>query len=234
METKRNGALSAVGVYITASALILSGCAHQPGGQAVGGFLMDDNGGCNPAAMAFAGALAGALLAGKNNRNQGAIAGGVIGGLACVAWNYKAKQVRTAEQVNTQYLAINKGVLPSEPRLVKYLVSSVPSAMINSGTPLVLDSTIEVVHGGPTKPIIEQELIVYHDGKVVSKARKVANAGQGAGEYSTRFTVNLPKGVPQGSYPVYSTVYLNGVQAQNRSIPVQVVQIGSGQIFASN
>jgi hypothetical protein len=232
IRARKNG-FAAIGVYLTSTALILSGCAHQAGGGA-SGFLMNDNGGCNPAAMAFAGALAGALLAGKNNRNQGAVAGGMIGGLACVAWNYKAKQVKTAEQVNQQYLAINKGVLPMEPRLVNYTVSSVPSAMISSGTPLVLDSVIEVVQGGSNKPVIEQELIVYHDGKVVSKARKVANAGQGAGEYLTTFTVNLPKGVPQGSYPVTSTVYLNGLQAQSRSFPVQVVQVPSDQIFASN
>jgi hypothetical protein len=121
-----------------------------------------------------------------------------------------------------------------EPKLVSYTVSSVPSAMISSGTPLVLDSRIEVVQGGPNKPIIEQELVVYHDGKVVSKARKVANAGLGAGEYVSTFTLNLPKGVPQGSYPVSSTVYLNGVQTQSRNFPVQVVHIPSAQLFASN
>lgn len=233
MKLANKNSLVAIGVYLTSTSLLLTGCAHQAGGK-TSGFLMDDNGGCNPAAMAFAGALAGALLAGKNNRNQGAISGGMIGGLACVAWNYKAKQIKTAEQVNQQYLAINKGVLPTEPRLVNYTLNSIPSAMINSGTPLVLDSRIEVAQGGTNKPVIEQELIVYHDGKVVSKARKVANAGQGAGEYLTTFTVNLPKGVPQGSYPVTSTVYLNGVVTRSQSIPVQVVQISPNQIFASN
>lgn len=220
-------------VYVTSAAFILSGCAHPGGGQS-SGFLMDDNGGCNPAATALVGALAGALLAGKNDRNRGAVAGAVVGGLACVAWNYKAKQVKTAEQVNEQYKIANKGELPTEPKLVSYTVNSVPSAVLNSGSPLIVDSTIEVVQGGSTKPIIEQELIVYHGGKEVSKARKVANSGQGAGEYHTRFTVNLPKGVPQGAYPVYSTVYLNGVQVRNQSIPVQVVQVPPLEVLASN
>ena len=214
--------LSSVGVYSTAIVFALSGCATPGGGKFA--TSSSETGGCNPVAMAAVGAIFGALLAGKNNRNQGAIIGGTVGGLACVAWNYKVAQIRTAEQVNNAYKAANSGALPFESTLVRYSVNSVPSSILNSGNPLILDSKIEVVQGSNgARPVVEQELIITHDGKIVSKAKKVANLGLGAGEYQVNFQLNLPKGVPQGDYPVYTAIYIDGKKVRENNIPVQVV-----------
>ena len=219
---------------VIATSLILaigvSGCAtmKQYGGTT------EESGGCNAAATALIGAVLGALIAGKNNRNTGAVVGGAVGGLACLAWNYRSKQTKTAEQVNEAYKAANSGILPAQPQVVKYDVKSA-SSVISSGSPIVIDSTIEVVGGaaGSVPPVVEQQLIVSHDGKVISKATKRANNGQGAGAYSTSFTVSMPAGVPQGRYPVTTALLLNGKQVEQKNVDVQIVMTPAREMIAS-
>jgi hypothetical protein len=215
-KTNKNIAISIIFIYG------LTGCATNGAGPSFASGA--ESGGCNPAAMAAFGAILGALAAGKNNQAQGAVAGAAIGGLACVAWNYRSEQTKTAQQVNQAFKSANNGQLPVEPRLLSYSIYSVPSATINSGSPLVLNSTMAVVDGtNGIKPVVEQEMTVFHAGKVVSNLKKVANSGSGAGEYKSEFTVKLPQGVPQGDYPVRTSVYLNGVKVQERNLSVQVV-----------
>jgi hypothetical protein len=222
-------------VYLSISSLLLSSCANLPSGS--GGKSSSENGGCNPQAAAFAGAVFGAILGQRSksgNAGAGAAIGAVVAGLACVAWNYKVDQTKTAAQVNASYRQANNGTLPVAPKVTAYSVSSYPSATLYSGQPLTIASTIEVVQGSNNvTPLVEQEMFVYHDGKVVGSAKKVANLGNGAGEFQTQFTLQLPKGVPQGVYPVKTSLYLNGVKVEDKSLNVQVVSIPTFQILAS-
>lgn len=214
--------LKAVALAMT-TVMFFSGCA-TPGGQSSSGQTSSsEDGGCNPAAMALLGALAGAAL-NRNNRSAGAAIGGAVGGLACVAWNYRVKQLQTAEQINARYKLANNGALPSQARVVSYEARPAPSTTFSAGTPVVINSVIGVVDGSDgKKPVIEQELVVTHAGQVVSRSRKIANLNQGAGQYQTDFTVKLPQGVPQGSYPVQTIVYLNGTPVQRKDLSFQVV-----------
>jgi hypothetical protein len=206
---------------VIAAVMCFSGCATS--GGTLGGTSSSEDGGCNPAATALLGAIIGAAID-KNNRARGAALGGAAGGLSCVAWNYKVNQVKTAEQLNQQFKVSNNGTLPREARVISYSASPQPSSRIAPGNPIVVDSRIGVVDGvDGKKPIVEQEIVVIHDGKVVSRARKAANLGLGAGEYQTSFQVNLPRGVPQGNYPVQTTVFLNGQPVQRQSLTFQVV-----------
>jgi hypothetical protein len=219
---------SLIGALI--AALIVSGCATT---RTTNG-ITETSGGCNPAAMALFGAALGALLAGKNNRNKGAVIGGAVGGLSCVAWNYKTEQTKTAAQVNSEYKAANNGNLPSEASVVSYKVAPDPSTTLNAGNPMVIRSKITVVEGGNTKdqPVVEEQLVVMHDGKSIANAKKRANEGGGSGEYSTKFNLDLPAGVPQGYYPVRTALFLDGRQVETRSFTVQVVQTETGVMVA--
>jgi hypothetical protein len=143
--------------------------------------------------------------------------------------------LKTAEQVNTIYRERNQGQLPAVSTVVGYSVQSVPRTTLNSGEPLVIDSVISVVQGASDpSPKVEQELTLYHDGKVISKARKLANLGQGAGEFKNRFQVDLPKGIPQGADPVQTALYLNGVKVREQDIGVQVVNFDTGNRLANS
>lgn len=203
------------------AAIGLNGCATV---QNSGGTTSAD-GGCDPAGMALLGGILGALAGGRNNRGAGAAAGAAIGGLSCIAWNYRAQQTKTAEQVNSAYRLANNGTLPTSPKVVTYDVDAVPGT-IASGSPMVINSRIGIVQGeGGSPPVVEQEITIVHNGKQIATARKQANAGRGAGEYMTSFRVDLPSGVPQGSYPVYTALYVNGSRVQTQNTSVQVVSI---------
>ena len=212
------------------SALVLSGCAVQKNANGV----YESTGGCNPAAMALFGAILGAAAAGNNNRAQGAVVGGAIGGLACLAWNYKAQQTKTAAQVNSEYKVVNSGNLPANPTLVGYIVAPDPSNTLAAGSPMVVRSQIKVVEGKQSNAqiVIEEQMIISHNGKEIANARKRANDGNGAGEYATRFQLNLPSGVPQGYYPVRTVLYVDGKVVASRNLDVQVVMLESGEKVA--
>jgi len=212
------------------SALIISGCATTKNANGV----LEYTGGCDPVAMAFVGALIGAAIGGKNNRAEGAALGAAVGGLGCLAWNYKTKQTKTAAQVNEEYKVANSGNLPSIPTLVDYSVAPDPSNTLSAGSPMVIRSQIKVVDGKPTNSqvVIEEQMIISHNGKEITNARKRANDGSGAGEYETRFQLNLPSGVPQGYYPVRTALYVNGTVVATRNLDVQVVMLNSGEKVA--
>ncbi len=217
-------------ILVMSVALIIPGCATT---RTVNG-VSEVSGGCNPAAMALVGALLGALIGGKNNRNAGAAIGGALGGLSCLAWNYQTQQTKTAEQVNTAYKVANNGSLPSETSVVSYNVAPDPSATLNVGNPMVIRSQITIVEGTNKKsqPVVEEQLVVLHDGKSIAQAKKQANEGGGTGEYTTKFNLSLPAGVPQGYYPVQTALFLDGQQVQTRSFSFQVVQLETGVMVA--
>ena len=206
----------------------LNGCATTNTSNG----LTSSSGGCNPAVMAGVGALLGALAGGREHRGAGAALGAGVGALACIGWNYNSRQTKTAEQVNNTYRASNNGALPEAPKVVAYDIGAAPSA-ISAGSPMVINSRIAIVGAasGPP-PVVEQKIVVGHDGKEIASARKQANPGAGAGEYLTSFKVDLPKGVPQGSYPVSTSLYVNGSLVQSRNTAVQVVMNSGGPSIA--
>ena len=113
----------------------------------------------------------------------------------------------------------------SEAKLISYTVAADPSTTLNAGSPMVIRSQITVVEGANTKnqPVVEEQLVVMHDGKSIASARKRANEGYGSGEYWTSFTLNLPAKVPRGFYPVETALFIDGRQVQTRSLSIQVV-----------
>lgn len=222
----RNSTIAAV-----IAAMLVAGCATPNGsGDKTAN---SDAGGCNAGVAALAGAVVGGLLAQGKNRVRGAALGAGLASLACVAWNYNAKQTKTAEQVQTEYRSANRGQLPEQNKVVGYDTRFDPGAKVSPGGKMTVVSNIEVVQGtADHKPILEEELtLVRPDGSEV-KSRKKANEGQGAGAYTTNYSMTMPTGVPQGIYPVKTTLFMNGQKVANKDMSMQVVALPSGETIA--
>lgn len=214
--------------------LSVSGCVttNGPGNGVADASGSSGDSECNEGLMALGGAVIGGLLASGNNRVRGAALGAGAAALACVAWNYNAKQTRTAQQVQTDYRTANRGRVPEQAQVVRYDPKFSPSGRVTPGGQVVLNSDIEVIGGTRDRdiPVLEEEMtMVRPDGKQIS-SRKVVNEGQGAGGYQSSFTLKMPKGVPEGEYPVKTALYLNGQPAGTRTLTMQVVRAGDGTL----
>lgn len=220
-------------IALMIAAMAATGCATHGGAQgdskSAGGST-----GCDPTIAAGVGAILGGLLASGNNRVKGAALGAGLASLACLAWNYNSEQTKTAEQVQHEYKAANRGALPTQSQVVRYDTRFDPTNKVTPGKQLTLASTIEVVQGSAdtSAPVIEEEMtIVKPDGSEI-KARKQANEGHGAGGYKTSFAMAMPVGVPQGDYPVRTALYVNGKKTDEKRLSMQVVAVETGEFLA--
>lgn len=185
---------------------------------------------CNTGGAAVGGAVLGALLGGKHHRAEGAAVGGAIGALACVAINYHAKQVKTAQQASQDYQNANGGKLPAHAAVVAYQTRLDPTGVVHLGVESDLDSDIEVAPGSDgVQPTIEEHLTMIGPlGADNSRTRefppKNPSQGASAGEFQTQFSINLPKGVPDGQYQLKTALYVNGQDVRDTVVPMKVVK----------
>lgn len=222
-------------IVVLAAALGTSGCVttntNNPS-QSSGSSLLD--GGCSTGIAAIVGAVAGGLIASGNNRVKGAALGAGLASLACVAWNYQATQTKTAAQVQTEYRQANAGRLPAQTQVVAFNTTVDPNATVVPGNKITVTSQIEVVQGTDgRKPVIEEELTLVKPDESEVKTRKVANDNGGAGGFTTSFAMTMPKGVPQGTYPVRTVLLMDGVPVKRNNLSLQVVAAPNGQMLAS-
>lgn len=205
-------------------AAMVAGCANTGGPQSSIANLS-----CNPLIAGVAGGVLGAVVTG-GNRAAGAAIGAGLGALICAALDYEAKQIKTAQQAQADYQADHGGRLPEQAAVVKYTTSFTPSS-ISAGDKATLHSYIEVVKGkqDAADPKIEEEAIIYKpDGSIAKSVHKPVNPTATAGAFSSSFTIPMPQGVPQGAYPVKSTLYVNGTAVAERKVALQVVASTSG------
>lgn len=184
-------------------------------------------------AGAAAGALLGALLDGKKGALRGAAAGGLVATLGCVAINSQSRQVRTAAQVDGDYIRA-RGRLPADPRVVSYQ-PRLTSSTVQRGRPMQVLSSFELVNGA-TNPVreVREDLVVYDpQGKeFASKAKPLVN--HTGGRFENTFELTLPEGVSQGVYAMKTNLYVNGKLMESRKLNTQLVWNGmSGQLVAS-
>lgn len=218
-------------IAVLVAAICVAGCA-SPGGSQMGS-AGGASGECNAGLAAGAGALIGGLLAQGSNRVRGAALGAGLAALACVGWNYNAKQTKSAEQVQKEYKSANREQLPTQSKVTRYDTRFESGAKVAPGGKMTVASNIEVVQGtADQKPVIEEELtLVRPDGSEV-KSRKKANENQGAGAFSTTYSMTIPEGVPQGEYPVRTALYLNGNKTASHAMKLQVVSLPNGEMVA--
>lgn len=228
MHIKRNVTIAAI-----AAGILASGCVTNQGSPGSARAPQDTQAGeCNMALAAGAGALLGGLLAKGNNRVRGAALGAALGAGACLAWDYHAKQTKTASQVQDEYRRANRGALPGESKVTHYDTRMSPSTRIAPGEQVTVISDIEIVQGSRDyqAPQLEEEVVIVRpDGKEI-RTRKQANPGDYAGGYRTSYTLRMPEGVQPGIYPVRTSLYLNGRPVETRRADIQVVDAGTGRI----
>jgi hypothetical protein len=141
--------------------------------------------------------------------------------------NYSSEQTKTDQEVSREYEAKN-GSLPDNTTVSSYQTEILPGASVSPGTRVTVKSVIAVVPGknaATTK--IEESLTIYdsEDTSVALKSMtKPAAQGSGrGGEFNSEFTFALPEGLPQGVYPIRSSLLLNGEVAGDTSHELQLV-----------
>ena len=207
-----------------AASLALHGCAGTKGGGSG-----DVASVCNPVIVGLGAAALCAAVASGNNRVRTGAACAAVAVTACyLANSYKAEQVRTAKQVEEEYLKKNSQ-LPERATVTSYRSQVNPGAAVSRGQEVKLVSTIVAVPGRSERNMLVEEEVGIFDsqneawGKPV---RKAANGGKEAGEFQTSFTIPIRDGWSQGVYTLRRTLYVNGSVAQKdeTSTRFQVVQ----------
>ncbi len=217
-----------------AALLALHGCAGPKGS---GSGAADVASVCNPLIVGLGAAAACAALARGNNRVRTGAACAAVAVTACyLANSYKAEQVRTAKQVEEEYLRKNQQ-LPERATVTTYRSQVNPGAAVSRGQEVKLVSTIVAVPGRAEKNVIVEEEVGIFDAQNEAwgnPVRKTANGGKEAGEFQTSFTIPIRDGWSQGVYTLRRTLYVNGSVAQKdeTSTRFQVVQGGQGSSLA--
>lgn len=221
-----------------AASLALHGCAGpKQSGSADSAKGSDVASVCNPLFVGLGAAAACAALARGNNRVRTGAACAAVAVTACyLANSYKAEQVRSAKQVEEEYLRKNPQ-LPERATVTTYRSQVNPGAAVSRGQEVKLVSTIVAVPGRTEKNVIVEEEVGIFDAQNEAwgnPVRKTANGGKEAGEFQTSFTIPIRDGWSQGVYTLRRTLYVNGSVAQKdeTSTRFQVVQGGQGSSLA--
>jgi hypothetical protein len=230
MKIAKNSLIALVVVSVGMIGCVTAGtnASSQPADNASNGSE------CNAAVIGLVGAVAGALLSSGNNRVRGAAIGGGLGALACAAWNYNVAQTKTAEQSVVDYRRANAGRVPTQAVVTTFNTRMDPNGTVRPGGNMTVTSRIEVVPGTTqANPIIEEELVLIKPDKTTTTARKRANPNGDAGAFETKFSMTMPEGVPQGTYPVKTTLYVDGRASRTNDLNLQVVALPSGEMMAA-
>jgi hypothetical protein len=219
-----------------AASLALHGCAgpKQSGASDKGS---DVTSVCNPVLVGLGAAAVCAAVARGNNRVRTGAACAAVAVTACYLTNsYRAEKVRTAKQVEEEYLRKNPQ-LPERATVTTYRSQVNPGAAVSRGQEVKLVSTIVAVPGRADRNVVVEEEVGIFDAQNEAwgnPVRKTANSGKEAGEFQTSFTIPIRDGWSQGVYTLRRTLYVNGSVAQrdDTSTRFQVVQGGAGSSLA--
>ncbi len=145
--------------------------------------------------------------------------------------DYKTEQTRNDNQVIKKYEAANTE-LPESPKLVQYNTQIAPGAVVSPGNTVSIQSSLEVVRSKHKEQLEIQEKIVIYDNndptKELKSLTKVVNQDTGrCGAFKNQFTFTLPKGMPQGVYPIKTTVIVDGVEFAPVQSQMQLVELES-------
>lgn len=149
---------------------------------------------------------------------------------------HRAKKVADEERVVTDYKAKHEN-LPEKAVASVYSTSALPGSVVQPGKKVIIQSDIEVVPGREQpQTIIQERLAIFdnedHNKELKSLTKDVNEETKRAGRYTNEFTFTLPEGLPQGVYPIKTTLILNGEETETINTDLQLVLDinGAGQI----
>jgi hypothetical protein len=208
---------------------ILSGCAtignKDESGQAAGAANP-----CNPATAAVIGGVIGGLLGSRDaNAGGGAVIGAALAGIACGIYNtVSTKQVKTAQQADTDFKNINGGRLPDLPTVTTYF-ASMESSQYKRGQTAKIKSVAELVNGTrePIRSVREEVVMLDTEGKPIEGNKKdkpfTATAG---GRFENTFEFTFPEQAPQRRYDFMTRLYVNDKMVRTQRMFTQVAADG--------
>ncbi len=156
--------------------------------------------------------------------------------------DYQSKQVNDEAEVVDRYKK-EHGSLPQTPVLVNYESSIKPGEVVTVGNDISIQSKLEVVRSASTRNVEIQEKITIFDNedntKELKSLIKVVNKDtNSSGAFENEFTFKLPKGMPQGIYPVQTTVIVDGTAYEPVNSQMQLIynfeDVNSEQMVAAN
>ncbi len=153
---------------------------------------------------------------------------------------YSAKQVKTEKEVVEEYEE-EHGSLPDNTIASSYETTMLPGSSVSPGMEVIITSIIEVIPGkNASSTSIEERLTIYdnEDNSVVlnSMTKKADKSSDKGGQFQGEFKFTLPEGLPQGVYPIQSTLLLNGDLAGDQNHDLQLVlwfdESNDGEMYA--
>ena len=234
MSNRKQFALKAPLAFALAFGLCLTGCVSNQtrGDQTTSQQLSGDD--CNSAAAALIGGLIGALITDGSNRVRGAAVGAGLASLACVAWNHHSEQTKSASQVQQEYASSNQGRRPSRTTITRYDTSVGAGGRVSPGGRLEGMSDIEIVQGasGSVLVVEEEVTLTRPDGKDAKPSRKLISQNTSGGAYRSTYSIEMPRGVMQGVYPLSTALFVNGEKVAERNLSIQVIARAGGEPVA--
>lgn len=139
----------------------------------------------------------------------------------------RSKKVTDEDRVITDYKNQHKS-LPDKAEASVYKTNALPGSVVQPGKKVVIQSDIVVVPGREQKETLIQERLAIFDNedntKELKSLTKDVNEGtKRGGRYTNEFTFTLPEGLPQGVYPIKTTLILNGEEKETINNDLQLV-----------
>jgi len=161
--------------------------------------------------------------------------------IADMVIEHHASKVADEDGVIADYKKQNDA-LPEKPVASLYKTSTLPGSVVQPGKKVLIQSDIVVVPGrSEPQTLIQEKLAIYDNEdntKELKSLTKDVNEGtKRAGHYTNEFSFTLPEGLPQGIYPIKTTLLLNGEETQTSNADIQLVlnvdERGQMQVFAA-
>ena len=137
---------------------------------------------------------------------------------------YTTVQTSSEEEVSKDYEEEN-GELPENMTVTAYRSEVLPAAAVSPGTKVQVKSFIEVVPGrnGKTARIEERLTIWDNEDNSVALKSMIKRAGRQGGAFTGEFSFSLPEGMPQGVYPITTSLMMDGEWLQDEKHELQLV-----------
>jgi len=163
-----------------------------------------------------------------NSAVKGAAIGVAAEAIRQMVIEFSTTRVASQKDVVEKYKVKNKE-LPEKTTVAFYNTTAAPGLVVKSGNKVAIDTTFEVIPGRKeAKNILIEENISIHDNednsKVLNSLTKAVNdPGKKAGSFKNEFKFTMPVGLPQGVYPITTTLLVNKQEMKHGKNDIQLV-----------